>query len=198
MTFLTAVLACITGISSSEVAYAPFKDRDHFDTKQQLAQEQTDKDLAADIIDILRTAEKAGPSLQHRLRSAIGTCNWTGSIARAVLNGVIELVQDGRQKMGLAMAEALQRVEDEANNAFEFAKDHPKEILAGLVIIIAVGILVVMMAPWIVQALGFAELGPVEGMSPCLLPPSSVTFDLTDVLRIVRGMVGIPVCRLHP
>ncbi|OIW23423.1 hypothetical protein CONLIGDRAFT_649459 [Coniochaeta ligniaria NRRL 30616] len=163
MTFLAAILECITGSSSSDGAHARLQGRFPFDTKQQLVGEQNDQELAADIIDILRTAEKAGPSLQRRLESTIGTRSWTESIARAVLNGVIDLVQEGRDKIGPAMAEALKRVEDEATNAFEFAKDHPKEVLAGLVIIIAVGILVVMMAPWIVEALGFAELGPVEG-----------------------------------
>lgn len=99
------------------------------------------------------------------MKSVIGTRIWTESIARAVLEGVINLVQEGRDKMGPAMSEALQWVEDEADKAFDWGTDHPKEIVAGLVIVIAVGMLVVLMAPWIVEALGFAELGPVEGMS---------------------------------
>lgn len=163
MAFLAAILDCITGSSNSNVAQAPLQSRETFDAKAELIVEQSDQAAAANIIDILRSAEKVGPSLQHRLKSAIGPRNWTEGIARAVLNGVIDLVQEGREKMGTAMAEALKRVEEEAVQAFQFAADHPKEVIAGLVIIIAVGILVVMMAPWIVEALGFAELGPVEG-----------------------------------
>jgi hypothetical protein len=164
MTFLAAIMECLTGGSRPNASYTTLQVRNDLDSKQHLAQEKSDSDLAGEIISILRTAEKTGPSLQRRLESTIGTTrSWTESIARAVLDGVIDLVQEGGNKMGPAMAEALERVEDEADAAFGFAKDHPKEVIAGLVVIVAVGVLVVMMAPWIVEALGFAELGPVEG-----------------------------------
>lgn len=161
------------------VVRVPLQSREAIDTKQPLAEEQSDHQLALDVIDILRSADKSGPSLQRRLKSTVGTRNWTENIARAVLNGVVDLVQEGREKMGPAMAEALKRVEDEATIAFKFGQSHPKEILAGLVIIVAVGILVVMMAPWIVEALGFAELGPVEGMSSCSPPTTSLILQCT-------------------
>ncbi|KAB5525552.1 hypothetical protein GE09DRAFT_1257226 [Coniochaeta sp. 2T2.1] len=171
MSFLAAIMECVTGTgtpSSSVRTSLPSPNQQLVDEKQhQPHPTQTDADLAAEILTILRTAEKTGPSLQHRLQSAIGTTrsssSWTESLARAVLDGVVDLVQEGREKMGPAMAEALRRVEDEADRAFGYGKDHPRRVIAGLVIIVAVGILVVMMAPWVVEALGFAELGPVEG-----------------------------------
>lgn len=164
MTFFAAVVECLTGSSISDAGPTHSQLPHVADMKlKPPAAQQSDDEMVADIISILRTAEKTGPSLQHRLRAAIGTRSWTESLARAVLNGVIDLVQEGREKMGPAMADALERVEDEAHAAFKFAKDHPREVLAGLVIIVAVGILVVMMAPWIVEALGFAASGPVEG-----------------------------------
>lgn len=52
----------------------------------------------------------------------------------------------------------------------EFAKDHPLAT-AGLLTMLAAGILVYL-APTVVEALGFAVLGPVRGMffRTCLLP----------------------------
>lgn len=45
------------------------------------------------------------------------------------------------------------------SEAYEFSSDHPVYFA-----IIALGILV-LLAPWALEALGFAELGPVEGES---------------------------------
>lgn len=45
--------------------------------------------------------------------------------------------------------------------AEEFTKEHP--VIVGVVVtVVAVGILV-LLVPWAVEALGFAELGPIEG-----------------------------------
>ncbi|KAB5554349.1 hypothetical protein GE09DRAFT_124465 [Coniochaeta sp. 2T2.1] len=169
MSFLTAIMECFTGTTSSvhTSLAAPTQlqlDAKHRHTPPLPPPTKSDADLAAEILSILRTAEKTGPSLQHRLKSAIGTrSSWAESLARAILAGVVDLVREGREKMGPAMVEALRRAEDEADRAFGYATDHPKDVIAGLVIIVAVGVLVVMMAPWVVEALGFAELGPVEG-----------------------------------
>ena len=178
MAFLAAILECLTGSGPTAPSTTTLPVHD-LDSKHHLS--KTDTDLAAEFLSILATAEKTGPSLKRRLESTVATASWTESLARAVLNGVVDLVQQGREKMGPAMAEALRRAEDEAGRAFDWGKDHPKEVLAGLVVIVAVGVLVVMMAPWVVEALGFAELGPVEGklltsrlshfpLVPCCIP----------------------------
>ncbi|KAJ3040763.1 hypothetical protein HDV00_010520 [Rhizophlyctis rosea] len=57
---------------------------------------------------------------------------------------------------------ALEKAKEAANALFTFTKEHP-EVVVGLLVIVAVGVLVCLMAPWIVEVLGFAELGPVEG-----------------------------------
>jgi len=163
MAFLTAIIECLTG-SGSTAPSTTLPPHD-LDSKRHPSPTQADL-IAAEFISVLTTADKTGPSLRRRLESTADTASWTESLARAVLNGVVDVIQEGREKMGPAMAEALGRVEDEAGRAFEWGTDHPKEVLAGLVVIVAVGVLVVMMAPWVVEALGFAELGPVEGMYP--------------------------------
>jgi hypothetical protein len=172
MSLLAAILTCLTG--GARPSPAPTSIQAQHDPDRKQHDPQTDADLAASILSILRTAEKTGPSLHHRLKSAVGTRTWSETLARAVLDGVVELVQQGREKMGPAMAEAVARVEDEASDVFRFAKEHP-EAVAGFVVIVAVGILVVMMAPWVVEALGFAELGPVEGLF-CFFYPLRLPF----------------------
>ncbi|KAK7927859.1 hypothetical protein PG985_004857 [Apiospora marii] len=63
--------------------------------------------------------------------------------------------------MGNAMKVAYGRASEAADALFQFTKDHPIAT-AGMLTIIAVGILVIL-APAFVEALGFAELGPIEG-----------------------------------
>lgn len=128
-----------------------------------------DEEVVAHVLGILRTAEKVGPGLQSRVRAAIGTQSWTESIARRILDGMVDIVQEGRAKMGPAMAEALQKVETTANEVFKFTKDHPETVAAIFVVVVALGLLVFMGVPWVVSALGFGELGPMEGLS--FFPP---------------------------
>jgi hypothetical protein len=78
---------------------------------------------------------------------------WTENIAKAILGGIENGLKQGVQ-MGKAMREASGKAIDEA---VDFAHDHPY-----FCALVAVGVLVILM-PWVLEALGFAELGPVEG-----------------------------------
>ncbi|KAJ3050223.1 hypothetical protein HK097_008816 [Rhizophlyctis rosea] len=110
----------------------------------------------------------------------VGAQGWTDSLARKILDGVVTLIQEGGDKMGPAMIDALEKAEEAANALFEFSKEHP-EVGIGLLTIIAVGILVVMMAPWVIEALGFAELGPME----------EALYGLGKLLEHLQGILGI-------
>lgn len=59
--------------------------------------------------------------------------------------------------MGIALGETYERVVREIDSIEGFVKEHPV-----ICAVIAIGILVVL-APWVVEALGFAEAGIVEG-----------------------------------
>ena len=59
--------------------------------------------------------------------------------------------------MGQGMRDAYDKAEGVVEEVWKFAKDHP-----GFVAVVAVGILVIL-APWAVEVLGFGELGPIEG-----------------------------------
>lgn len=56
--------------------------------------------------------------------------------------------------MSQAMQDALERAVEEA---VEFAEAHPVYFT-----ILALGVLVAL-APWVIEAVGFGELGPIEG-----------------------------------
>ncbi|KAM7190796.1 hypothetical protein V8F20_009592 [Naviculisporaceae sp. PSN 640] len=117
--------------------------------------------VVAEIITLLRTAEKKSITLTNRLDETVGTEGWTEWIAQKIFASLEDVLREGREKLGLAMQTAYDAANTAAEAVFNFKRDHPVAF-AGLLTIIAVGILVVL-APVVVEALGFAELGPVEG-----------------------------------
>lgn len=108
---------------------------------------------AADILRTLFSADEGGKHLKKSVSDIVGERGWTENIAKAVLGGIENGLKQGVQ-MGKAMKEAFEKAVAEAA---DFAHDHPY-----FCALIAVGILVILM-PWALEALGFAELGPVEG-----------------------------------
>ena len=72
---------------------------------------------------------------------------------------------DGALKAGRKMNGPMSAAYDKAVEAAEvfkdFAKDHPL-VIAAFVTVIAIGVLVVL-APGVLELLGFGELGPIEG-----------------------------------
>ena len=67
--------------------------------------------------------------------------------------------------MNAAMNDAYKKAFDAAMSIEELAREHP--VLTGVFCtVVALGILVIL-APYVLEALGFAELGPIEGESFC-------------------------------
>lgn len=120
--------------------------------------------IVADVLAILRTAEKKGVRLVRQLDDTVGTQGWTEWIAKGVLASLETVIKEGREKMGPAMAQAYDGACEAAKKVFQFAKDHPVATSVFLTIV-AIGVLAIL-APYILEALGFAELGPVEGKLP--------------------------------
>ncbi|KZL74389.1 hypothetical protein CI238_04415 [Colletotrichum incanum] len=112
------------------------------------------QDAASEFIDILRTAEKGAMDLERRLKNIVTVNSWTEELAKYILQGVEALVRH-RDTIGQIVRGAMDKSTDAAESIFEFAKDHPV-----FVTIIAIGILIII-APWVLEALGFGELGPV-------------------------------------
>ena len=103
----------------------------------------------------MQDAEKTGEELRMRVSNVVKVTNWTESLAKAVLARLDEAVKAGTIVKNGPLKEAFDKA---VAAAVEFAKEHPVWTT-----IIALGILVELL-PWVIEALGFAELGPVEGM----------------------------------
>ncbi|KAI4132926.1 MAG: hypothetical protein LQ347_002360 [Umbilicaria vellea] len=130
---------------------------------------QTPDDAASHILTALLSATKPGPTLDASIRSIIHThrpataswSTWYASLAKAVFHRIEALLREGGSQHGEAMAHACQKASDAVDTTEGFAQKHPLWTTA-VVAIVAFGILV-LLAPYLLEALGFAEAGPVEG-----------------------------------
>lgn len=113
------------------------------------------------VVELLRTAEKDGPMLRSQINDAVGSQGWTESIARAIVASLEALITQGREIIGSVLGEFIDKAVEATHSNFDFPHDHPY-LTAGFATIVAVGVLV-LVSPWAVEALGFAELGPVAG-----------------------------------
>lgn len=144
----------------SECLGYPASDNDKFDNavneKSRFEKDKTGRsaqDIATEVIDALYSAEKNGRDLVKTLDNIVGEYGWVENIGVAVLSGLESSI-----KNGAAMGPVMKEMFDKATNAAtDFARDHPVYCT-----IIAIGILV-LLAPWVLELIGFGELGPIEG-----------------------------------
>lgn len=114
------------------------------------------ENAANDFLNTLLSAEDlSSPQIRSKLQGAITIASLKEYFAKLVLSGLETAIRNGIV-VGKAMRDALERATVEAT---EFAHDHPVYFT-----LIALGVLVIM-APTILEWLGFAELGPIEGTS---------------------------------
>lgn len=108
--------------------------------------------VATQATTIILTTED--PSLIHKhLSELVTTTGWTETLARGILHGIENAIANSA-KMAHPASDALARATTEA---YEFAHDHPVYTT-----VLALGVLVIL-APWVLEVLGFGELGPIEG-----------------------------------
>ncbi|KAK5083354.1 hypothetical protein LTR70_006435 [Exophiala xenobiotica] len=112
---------------------------------------------ASRFVAILLQADSANPQdpgLQKALKDTFSTCSYHDRIAHYILQKLEKALEKGAA-LGKAVTKAFEKASAEAVG---FAKEHPAYCT-----LIALGILV-LMAPWVLEILGFAELGPVEAL----------------------------------
>ena len=114
------------------------------------------KQAAESFVNTLFAAEKNGPELHQALNDINQTASLKQYFARVVFETLQKALETARP-MGLALGETYKKVCHEIDGIEGFVKDHP--IMCA---VIAIGILVVL-APWVIEALGFAEGGILEG-----------------------------------
>lgn len=127
----------------------------------------TVEETAETVIDILLCAEKPGALLSAQLDDAVSVHGWSEWLAQNILKKLEDVLRDGREKMGPAMAEAYDQACMAAEITFsdlcEYVKEHPAEIAATVLLsVVAFGVLV-RLIPVVLELLGFSELGPVTG-----------------------------------
>ncbi|KAK3369829.1 hypothetical protein B0H63DRAFT_527595 [Podospora didyma] len=118
---------------------------------------KTEEEIADDIVPLLRRARRNDERLQRQILSALGEdTTWTRKLAEHCLDNIIECVEQGRNHMGDAMCEALDKATDAADDEFAFPRRHPESV-DGFIAIVAVGILAQMQGAWVLEFLGFGE-----------------------------------------
>ena len=89
--------------------------------------------------------------------------------------------------MGQAMKDVYEKAMQVVADVLEFAKEDPV-----FCAVVALGILVIL-APWAIEAVGFGELGPIQGMCICAgVYYANVPF----AFRNLCCLVAVEICRL--
>lgn len=143
------IFECLTGDSKEDSA-----------EKQALTLDHSTRPLdevAGDVVNAILHSEKTGAELKAELNSIVGSCGWKEYLAEEILEKLGAALQGAHDRFGPAIRDAYQRAWNVANEIEGLVIQHPV-----MCTIIALGVLVVI-APWVTEVLGFAELGPVEG-----------------------------------
>ncbi|KAJ9296065.1 hypothetical protein DTO271G3_5640 [Paecilomyces variotii] len=109
--------------------------------------------IADDVLTVLLDAESVDIYTKKELDEIVRTEGWNSCVSEALLSSLINVLKAGAS-MGTAVKEAFDKATYEAMG---FAREHPVYCA-----VIALGIMVIL-TPWCLEALGFAELGPIEG-----------------------------------
>lgn len=121
----------------------------------------TSDEAASSIVSAMLTAAKPGSSLDTTIQTLVHQAGgWSEYLANKVLTSLEAVLKAGKD-MAPAMKEAYDKACEAAKKIEGFAADHPVAT-AVFCTVIALGVLVVL-APYVLELLGFAELGPVEG-----------------------------------
>ncbi|QDS72238.1 hypothetical protein FKW77_005707 [Venturia effusa] len=104
---------------------------------------------------ILRSVYAAETS--NRVHDEFLAQKWTGALANHILHGLVKALVTG-QAMGGPVKEAYEYVAPHTEN---FVHEHP--VLTAVVITLTAICILEHLLPWAVAALGFGDLGPIEG-----------------------------------
>lgn len=135
MSFLSSIFSCILGEPAEAPAMATATDN-----------------LASNIVTIILTSPTTD-KLHKSLEEQVTANGWTDKLIQAILQGLTSAIRTGAS-VARPAADALRQTTDAAVG---FAKEHP-----AYATLIALGILFTLL-PWVLEALGFGELGVIEG-----------------------------------
>lgn len=150
---LKAIMVCLGGSDpeSTTVQSPSEKKQTIIPNDSRIANE-----IADEVIQALLRAEKGGEHLRRTLDNIVGASGWTEKIAEWTLAKLEQALKE-TSKLGPALKLAYDKTLETAYAIEGFVKEHPV-----FCTVIALGVLVIL-APWVIEALGFGVLGPVEG-----------------------------------
>lgn len=152
---LQAIFACIACGAAEPNAYAYYTSE-----KTALLVEpdaRPEAEIGNDVVKNLLDTSYTGPVLRMKLDSIVGAYGWRESLAQYVLEKLAQALQTTHGNLGSRVNDAYRRAWAVAQSIEGFVIEHPV-----MCTVIALGVLAII-APWILEALGFADLGPVEG-----------------------------------
>ncbi|KAF1852104.1 uncharacterized protein K460DRAFT_274148 [Cucurbitaria berberidis CBS 394.84] len=147
---LQTIVACMTCAEPKDTTYA--------DEKLALLRDDDIRcaiDIADDVVNTMLRTATTGHALRMQLDSIVGVYGWKENIAKWVLEKLTLALQDAHETLGPAMRDAYHKAWDVARSIEGFVIEHP--IMCTM---IALGVLAIL-SPWVLEALGFAEAGPV-------------------------------------
>ncbi|MCJ1353331.1 MAG: hypothetical protein MMC33_003316 [Icmadophila ericetorum] len=122
---------------------------------------RTQDEAVSALITAFQAHEKIGRDLHTAVNEIEISCGgWTAYIAQKVIEYIQVIVKDGGFLRGV-LNESYKKAQAAVDEEHNFVRDHPVWA-AAIVAVIALGICC-LLAPWMLEAVGFAELGPVEG-----------------------------------
>ena len=147
------------------------KEADNYPSEKALLQPSTYGDnqprlssdeAASSIVSAMLDASHRGPSLDATIQSLVHQAGgWSEYLATKILAALEQVLRAGKA-MNPAMQKAYDKACEAAKEFEQFEADHPI-VTAVFCTIIALGVLTVL-APYVVELVGFGELGPIEGM----------------------------------
>jgi len=121
----------------------------------------TIQEAAEKIVSALQNASQRDASLDAFIKSVVHQAGgWSEYLATKILS-TLEVALEAGSRMNAALQEAYDKACEAAKRIKGFAEEHPVAT-AVFCTVIALGVLVIL-APYVLEALGFAELGPAEG-----------------------------------
>lgn len=152
VTLLTLIFDCITGTLSEEATYPNEKQALNCSYHLRPLDE-----IAGDVVDTILRTNKAGTGLKAELDAIVSPYGWKEYLAEKVLEKLGSALQGAHENLGPVIRDAYRKAWCVANDIEGFVIQHPV-----MCTVIALGVLVIV-CPCVIEALGFAELGPVEG-----------------------------------
>lgn len=127
---------------------------------------KSQEDVTDSIVNMLQYAEKPGVDLQRKLNEEVHASGWTwADIAQSIFEQFQALLKAG-EPMGPALKDAYDGAVAAFQTAFgeieKFENEHPYVFWS----LIAVACMFSLsLSPWVLEYLGFGELGPIAGTS---------------------------------